>query len=100
MNCWLTSNILTFTALTGSHPRLFQWGGILREVSRQHDSREDSGGGTSASADFAAKGSASDKAVNQADKAVLLLGTEAALGHALQLDNVVPDCSTGCWKGG
>ena len=69
-------------------------------MSFRHDTEEDPGSGASPSADFEGRGSASDKTVNQADKAALLLGTEGALGHALQLDNVVLDCSTGCWKGG
>ena len=82
-------------------PKSIPRGWDFEGVCFKHDTKEDPGSGTSAMADFEAWGSTSDKVVNQADKAVLLLGlTWSALGHALQLDNVVPDCSTGCRKGG
>ena len=46
-----------------------------------------------------------EKIVNQGDKGVLLLGSGLkrelrALWHASQLDDVVPNCSIGGWKGG
>ena len=102
MRCELLANIRhpDFYCSDWLTPKTIPRGWDFEGERFKHDTEENSGNGTSASADFEAKGSESDKSVNQADKAVLLLGTEATLGHALQLDNVVLDCSTGCWKGG